>query len=126
MRRTVSSPWPRSVHPGARVARPYAPHGDEAWYILGGELSFWLSEESRTATAGDFGFGPRGYRHRFRVDSEEARFLILVTPAGFEDFARACGWPVTAGTLPPPDVPPHSEEELVAAARGHGIEIASP
>jgi quercetin dioxygenase-like cupin family protein len=73
-------------------------HEDEAWYLLDGELTFWLGEESRTATTGDFVFGPRGVRHRFRVDSDEARFLILVTPAG---------------------------EELVAAARRHGVDIAS-
>jgi quercetin dioxygenase-like cupin family protein len=99
---------------------------DEAWYILEGELTFWLGEESRIATTGDFVFGPRGVRHRFRVESEEARFLILVTPAGFEDFTRACGWPATARNLPPPDLPPHSEVELVAAARRHGIDITSP
>ena len=99
---------------------------DEAWYILEGELTFWLGEESRTATTGDFVFGPRGVRHRLRVDSEVARFLILVTPAGFEDFTRACGWPATAGNLPPADLPPHSQVELVAAARRHGIDIASP
>jgi hypothetical protein len=101
-------------------------HEDEAWYILAGELTFRLGEESCTATTGDFVFGPRGIRHRFLVDSEEARFLILVTPAGFEGFSRACGWPATAGTLPPSDLPPHRQEELVAAARRHGIDIASP
>ena len=101
-------------------------HEDEAWYILEGELTFWLGEESRSATTGDFIFGPRGIHHRFRVDSEMARFLILVTPAGFEDFTRACGWPAATATLPPPDLSPRSEEELVAAARRHGIDITSP
>jgi hypothetical protein len=33
--------------------------------------------------------------HGFRVDSAEARFLLLVTPAGFEDFTRTCGSPAT-------------------------------
>jgi len=98
-------------------------HEDEAWYVLEGELTFWLGGESRTATAGEFVFGPRGIRHRFRVDSEMARFLILVTPAGFEDFTRACGRPATAGTLPPPDLPPRRAAELAAAARRHGIDI---
>ncbi len=36
-------------------------HEDEAWYVLEGELTFWLGEESRTATTGDFVFGPRGF-----------------------------------------------------------------
>jgi len=101
-------------------------HEDEAWYILEGELTFWLGEESRTATTGDFVFGPRGVRHRFRVDSEMAHFLILVTPDGFEDFTRACGRPAMARTLPTPDLSPRSEEELVAAALRHGIDITSP
>ncbi len=101
-------------------------HEDEAWYILEGELTFWLGEETRIATSGDFVFGPRGVQHRFRVESEVARFLILVTPAGFEEFTRACGWPASSGRLPPPDLPPHSEIELVAAARRHGIDITSP
>jgi len=101
-------------------------HEDEAWYVLEGELTFWLGGESRTATSGDFVFGPRGIHHRFRVDSETARFLILVTPAGFEDFTRACGRPATAGTFPPADLSPRSEAELVAAALRHGIDITPP
>lgn len=96
---------------------------DEAWYILDGELTFWLGAESRSATAGDFVFGPRGIRHRFQVESEQARFLILVTPAGFEDFTRACGRPATTRTLPPTALPPRDEGELMAAAQRHGIEI---
>lgn len=96
---------------------------DEAWYVLDGELAFWLGDESLSATAGDFVFGPRGIQHRFRVESEAARFLILVTPAGFENFTRDCGWPATTRTLPPNDLPPHRAEELVAAAERHGIDI---
>lgn len=70
---------------------------------------------------------PRGsgspiHAHRHE---DEARFLILVTPAGFEDCTRACGWPATARTLPPPDLSPRSEEELLVAARRHGIDITS-
>jgi len=98
---------------------------DEAWYVLEGELTFWLGDECRAATPGDFVFGPRGIRHRFQVESEEARFLILVTPAGFEEFTRACGRPATVGTLPPVGLPPRTNEELAAAARRHGIDIAS-
>lgn len=98
---------------------------DEAWYVLVGRLRFWLGDESRTAGPGDFVFGPRGIRHRFEVESEEARFLILVTPAGFEEFTRACGWPATAPTLPPDDLVPHDGAELAAAARRAGIELST-
>ena len=46
-------------------------HEDEAWYILDGDLTFWLGDERRTASTGDFVFGPRMVEHRFRVDSTE-------------------------------------------------------
>ena len=101
-------------------------HEDEAWYILDGELSFWLGEEQCTATAGAFVFGPRMIEHHFRVDSAEARFLLLLTPAGFEDFTRACGSPATALTMPPPDLEVRDVERLAAAAAAHGLDILEP
>ena len=101
-------------------------HEDEAWYILDGELTFWLGDEQRTAAAGTFVFGPRGVAHRFRVDSDEARFLLLVTPAGFEDFTRTCGWPAAAMTMPPSDLPPRDAPVLAAAVQRHGLDILDP
>lgn len=98
-------------------------HEDEAWFVLDGELRFWLGDEERLAGAGTFVFGPRGIDHRFVVESEEARFLLLLTPAGFEDFTRACGWPATTRTLPPADLPPKDFAVLMAAAQRHGLEI---
>ena len=96
---------------------------NEAWYFVDGELMFRLGKESRSTTTGDFVFGPGGVRHRFRVDSEVARFLIIVIPAGSEKFAPVVGRPKAVGTFPPS---PRNEEERVAAARRHGIDIASP
>ena len=99
---------------------------DEAWYILEGELTFWLGDEQRAASEGAFVFGPRMVEHRFRVDSAEARFLLLLTPAGFEDFTRTCGSSATALTLPPPDLPERDIQFLAAAARNHGLDILEP
>ncbi len=96
---------------------------DEAWYVLEGALTFWLGDETITAEAGEFVFGPRGVSHRFRVDSEEARFLLALTPAGFEDFTRASGQPATAATLPPPNLPAPDADGLAAAIAQSGLEI---
>ncbi len=101
-------------------------HEDEAWYILDGELTFWLGDQQHTAVAGAFVFGPRGIAHRFRVDSAEARFLLLLTPAGFEDFTRTCGWPATALTMPPPDLPLRDTQVLAAATVTYGLDIFDP
>ena len=119
---------------GLTVAEVRAPRGagsprhrhsneDEAWYVIEGELTFWLGDEERTVGAGDFVFGPRDVDHRFRVDSEAARFLLLLTPAGFEEFTRACGWPATALTMPPADLPQREAALLLDAARRHQIHI---
>ena len=72
---------------------------------MSGELTFWLGDDVRTVGAGTFVFGPRQVEHRFRVESEEAHFLLLLTPAGFEDFTRTCGWPAATRTMPPADLP---------------------
>jgi quercetin dioxygenase-like cupin family protein len=108
---------------GAGSPRHRHEHEDEAWYVLRGELTFWLGDEIRTVGAGTFVFGPRQVEHRFRVDSEEARFLLLLTPAGFEDFTRACGWPASEQTLPPADLPVRPMADLQAAARRHHIDL---
>ena len=119
---------------GLTVAEVRAPQGagsprhrhsneDEAWYVMRGELTFWLGDEERTVGAGGFVFGPRDLDHRFRVDSEEAHFLLLLTPAGFEEFTRSCGWPATALTMPPADLPEREVALLLDAAHRHQIHI---
>jgi quercetin dioxygenase-like cupin family protein len=99
-------------------------HEDEAWYVIDGELNFFLGETRHLASPGSFVFGPRRVEHRFEVISPQARFLILVTPAGFEDFTRICGRPATSPTMPPPDLPPKDTQLLMDAARVHGLEIS--
>jgi uncharacterized cupin superfamily protein len=108
---------------GAGSPRHRHQHEDEAWYVVNGELTFWLGDEVRTVGAGSFVFGPREVEHRFRVDSEEAHFLLLLTPAGFEEFTRSCGWPATALTMPPADLPEHPASVFLEAAARHGIDI---
>jgi quercetin dioxygenase-like cupin family protein len=112
----------RAPH-GAGSPRHRHQHEDEAWYIMSGELTFWLGDDVRTVGAGSFVFGPREVEHRFRVDSDEAHFLLLLTPAGFEEFTRTCGWPATALTMPPAAGPERPAALLQAAAARHGIDI---
>ena len=108
---------------GAGSPRHRHHHEDEAWYILSGELTFWLGDEERTRRRRRLRLRAAGVEHRFRVDSEEARFLLLLTPAGFEDFTRTCGWPATALTMPPADLPERPASLLQAAAARHGLDI---
>src|SRR5213078_3467373 len=60
-------------------------HNEDEWfYVLSGELTFWVDGEVIDAPAGSFVYGPRGLPHTFTVSSDEARFLLVIEPAGFE------------------------------------------
>jgi hypothetical protein len=39
--------------------------------------------------------------HAYRVESEEARWLVISTPAGFDAFVREVAEPAPAEELPP-------------------------
>jgi quercetin dioxygenase-like cupin family protein len=98
---------------------------DEAFYMLDGEVEFFLGDgEGRIVRKGDFVFGPRGVPHRFEVRSPQARMLVLGTPGGGESFFRELGEPAGAAELPvpqPPDV-----DRVVSVGASHDIEILPP
>jgi quercetin dioxygenase-like cupin family protein len=101
-------------------------HEDEWFYVLSGELTFWIDGHVTTATAGSFVYGPRDVPHTFTVSSDEARFLLVVEPAGFERFLRELSEPAQSLALPPASVEPPAPEALMAAAAKYGIEILGP
>jgi quercetin dioxygenase-like cupin family protein len=95
----------------------------EAFYVLEGEMTFYLDEDAIQASAGAFFSIPPGTPHGFEVRSE-SRFLDLRTPGGFEGFFRAAGEPAQARTLPP--TAPPDVAKLVAAAPSFGMTILAP
>lgn len=99
---------------------------DEWFYVIEGELTFWVDGETIAAPAGSFVFGPKGIPHTFVVASEEARFLLVTEPAGFERFMRAVGEPAERLEIPPPATEPPDVAALTAAAAEYGIEIVGP
>ena len=101
------------------------PTDDESFYILEGEMTFYLEDDQPIpASAGSFVHIPKGYvPHAFRVDSETARFLVLTRPP-HEGFIRAAAEPAQARTLPPEA--PIDMERVMAAANAYGMEILGP
>lgn len=99
---------------------------DECFYVIEGELSFWIGGKRAKATAGSFVYGPRGIPHTFMVTSAEARFLLIAEPAGFENFVRSLAQPAQTLTLPPSTSRPPPPEKLAAAAADYGIQILGP
>jgi len=99
---------------------------DEWFYVIEGELAFWVGGKRIAGPAGSFVYGPRGIPHTFTVCSERARFLLVVAPAGFEGFMRAFAEPARTRSLPPPASQPPDMQKLIALAAQHGIEILGP
>lgn len=103
---------------------------DEAWYVLEGEMSFFVgAEEAIRVEAGGAAFGPKGVPHTYRVESaEQARWLAICTPGDFERFVVAASRPAERAELPPMTAAP-TEAEIVAVtalAAEHRIDLLGP
>ena len=103
---------------------------DEAWYVLEGEMSFYIgSEQPLRVAAGGLAFGPKGVPHTYRVEpGAQARWLAICTPGDFEPFVVAASRPAELAELPPPGEAPTEEEiaAVTALAEKHGIELLGP
>src|SRR5579859_6197287 len=87
---------------------------DEAWYVIEGEMSFFVgSDEPVRGGPGALVFGPKGVPHTIRVESSQpARWLAICTPGDFAAFVAAASRPATSRELPPPPSGPPSEDEI--------------
>jgi len=100
------------------------PEDDETFYVLEGEVTFFLGDDRPVpASAGAFVHIPGGAAHAFRVDSGTARYLILTTPQ-HERFYRAISEPARSRTLPPEA--PLDMERVEAAAREYNVQVLGP
>jgi quercetin dioxygenase-like cupin family protein len=98
---------------------------DEAWYVLDGQMTFYVGDEVLEAGAGAFVFAPSGIPHTFTVDVEPTRVLVLASPAGFERFAIELGDPATSDS-PPSGLRVPAPDVLAPVAERFGIEVVGP
>ncbi len=75
---------------------------DELFHVLEGKISYRIGDSRFEAGPGHTVFAPRNIPHNFTVTSHEpARYLIVYSPAGFEEFIRESSQPAQTLTLPP-------------------------
>lgn len=72
---------------------------DELFYVKEGELKVFCGGEEMVLRAGASGFLPRGVPHTFKILSDTARWLVYMTPGGFEEYFRMLGRPAERLTL---------------------------
>jgi quercetin dioxygenase-like cupin family protein len=59
---------------------------DEAYVMIEGEAEVTVGDRKMTMTPGCFVNAPRGTLHAYRIFSDEARFVVVTSPAGASDF----------------------------------------
>ena len=97
---------------------------DEAIYVLEGEIRFRQAEEEFVGGPGCWVWGPREVPHAFKVESESARALIVVTPGGFERMFEVGGVPLSQSAEPP--VQEYDPKAAVAISQQFGFEVTGP
>jgi quercetin dioxygenase-like cupin family protein len=102
------------------------PLDDETFYVLEGALTFHADGRELAAPAGTTVVVPRGTPHAFRVDSEQARVLVMNTPAGHEGFFLAMSEPAADRVLPPAPEGPPDMARMGRAAADAGFESLGP
>lgn len=109
------------------LAAPMHSHedADEIFYVLDGEITFFVGEKRIEATEGAFVYLPRYIHHGFQVDSAEARVFNFVTPAGFEQVIIDQGKAAKFDELPIANVPgaqpPLSQEMLEQMRKKYAV-----
>jgi quercetin dioxygenase-like cupin family protein len=103
---------------------------DEGFYVLEGELTFYVGEETYAAGPGTFVYLPHGVPHSYTFRTDSVRMLSIVAPGGLERHFRDPRFSAPAeGTLPPtPSGAPDPEllEAMAADLASYGTEVVGP
>ena len=89
---------------------------DEGFYVLSGEVTFFTPGNEITLRPGEYFLAPKDVPHTYRVGDQDANWLVVSLPAGFEQFV------LDVAALDDPDDP----AALGALAAKHNSEILGP
>lgn len=116
------------VRPGHGSPWHVHPEEDEWFYVLDGNLTFYVGDTRLDLTTGGFAFGPKGVPHTFiGAGPNPTRALVGFAPMQFEGLLRAVGQPAPARELPPPHAgPPPDIAQLAPIAKANGLIVLGP
>ncbi len=110
---------------GVRAPMHVHDDADEIFYVLDGNLTFYVGDQRIEAAPGAFVYLPRFVHHGFQCNSTEARVFNFVTPAGFEKLISDTGTPGHYDDAPIPD-DPHAKHGLPPGLEKYGMRILPP
>lgn len=116
-----------SVPPGGGPPPHIHQREDESFQVLQGTLTLRVGGDTIAASAGDFAFLPREIAHSFKNHGDvTAKALVLVTPAGVENYFSEVFDPAVDRTA----APPLPGKELIARAQSassrYGLVLLPP
>jgi mannose-6-phosphate isomerase-like protein (cupin superfamily) len=96
---------------------------DELFTITEGSITFTAGDKTRSVSAGQSVFVPRGTAHSYRNGGAlQARMIAVYTPAGMEGWFRDVCTPVDDPTGPPPLVTEELIERMLEAGPRYHVE----
>jgi quercetin dioxygenase-like cupin family protein len=103
---------------------------DEQFYVLDGQLTYTVGDQTFQVNTGDFIHIPRGTVHSFKNGPKPSRLLATFAPAGIEGFFREVGERVDDRLKSPPPVTEVTIARLLAAEaagwKGHHDTLPPP
>ena len=112
------------VAPGKGVPRHTHTREDEALFVLSGELEATVGDEIFTLRAGETLIAPRNIPHQLRNSgSVPNHYLIMFSPAGFEEFLRATSVPASDNAVAPTEPPTIAIRNVFELATEYGIQF---
>jgi len=116
-----------TVPPGAGNPPHIHRREEETFYLQQGTLTIQVGGKTLTASPGDVICLPRGVAHCFQnTGNVDAKFLVVATPVGLENFFEEAFDPAVDGSA---ELPPMTElflARVLAAARKYGLEFLPP
>jgi mannose-6-phosphate isomerase-like protein (cupin superfamily) len=99
---------------------------DEGYYVLEGQYSFFIGDESIEAPEGTWVYAPKGIPHTFRCESPTGRVLMLIVPGGWEGFFVEAGQTTAQHRLSPASEEQADFEHIARVAGTYGVTILGP
>jgi quercetin dioxygenase-like cupin family protein len=114
------------VAPGKGVPRHTHTREDEALFVISGELEAIVGDEVFTLRGGETLIAPRNIPHQLRNSGNAPNhYLIMFSPAGFEEFLKATSVPAPDESVAPTEPPAVAVQNVFELAASYGIQFGN-
>ena len=111
-----------SLAPGVGVPPHTHTREDKTYYVLSGELKVEVGDQSFLLRPGDTLLAPRNIPHQLKnTGTAENRYLLVFSPAGFENFIDATAVAAPDDAAAPTEPPPVAIQNVMELAASYGI-----